>query len=81
MMFEIMHGEVAITPENINLIASDVRTRATHKHKFHKQQKRTEHLRHSFVNSTLQTWNTLPATVTERLTLLLVFYQLAVMLD
>ena len=65
LMYKIVHGEVAITPEHLGLKASDGRTRASRKHKFREHQARTENLRHSFVNSTVRIWNTLPATLAE----------------
>ena len=65
MLFKIVHGLVAITPEELGLEAADSRTRASHRHKFREKGSRTNLSKFSFVSRTVPDWNRLPATTAE----------------
>ena len=52
LMYKIVHGEVAVTPDLLGLQRVNSRTRASHRHKFRERSGRTEEMRHSFVNKT-----------------------------
>ena len=61
LMYKIVHGEVAVTPDQLGLVNADSRTRASHCHKFRQCSRRTG----SFLNVTVKEWNLLPANVVE----------------
>ena len=65
LMFKVVHNHVAISPQDLGLESADVRTRATHKHKFRERGSRKDLLKHSFVVRTVPQWNRLPASVAE----------------
>ena len=64
MFYKIVHGIVAISPEDLDLIPADSRTRATHRHKFRHKASPSK-LKFSFVNRTVPEWNSLPACMAE----------------
>ena len=64
MFYKIVHGIVAISPEDLGLIPADSRTRASHRHKFRHKASPSK-LKFSFVNRTVPEWNSLPACVAE----------------
>ena len=65
LMYNVVHGEVAVTPDQLGLVSADQRTRASHRHKFHQCTGRTDELKHSFLNVTVKEWNLLPASLAE----------------
>ena len=62
--YTINNGEVAVTPDFLNLQGSDSQTRAKHKLKYN-YRVRTDKLNNSFVNDMIPQWNHLPALVVE----------------
>ena len=61
MLFKIIHGVVAIEPQDLGLELADTRTRSNHKFKLKLHRSSTKELRHSFVVRTIPEWNLLPA--------------------
>ena len=69
LMFKIMHGLVAVGPDDFGLEPADSRTRASHSLKLKQQRSSTTELLHSFPNKTIPAWNRLPAHMAEAGTL------------
>ena len=65
LVYKIINGEVAITPEDLDLEPSDGRLRSNHKHKFREKRARTDRLKFSMVHRTIPSRNRLPAAVAE----------------
>ena len=65
LMHKVVHGLVAVTPDQLGISPADDRTRSKHWHKFRTQCPRSEELKHSFVNLTTPEWNVLPAGIAE----------------
>ena len=65
MLYKIVNGIVAITPEDFGLEPADRRTRPSHRHKFKHKAANGDLLKYSFVNRTVPDWNTLPAPMAE----------------
>ena len=65
MMFKVLHGHVAITPEDLDLKLSDTRTRASHCWKLQQHRSNTKQRQNSFVSRTIPEWNRLPACAAE----------------
>ena len=65
MLYKIVNGIVAITPEDFGLEPADRRTRSSHRPKFKHTAANGDLLKYSFVNRTVPDWNTLPAPMAE----------------
>ena len=65
LMYKVVHGLVAVSPEQLHMIHADARTRALHRHKFRIQSARSEERKYSFVNRTIPEWNNLPTSTAE----------------
>lgn len=65
LMYKIIHGHVAVIPEDLNIEMADARTRASHMFKLKLPYCKTTESRQSFVARTVPTWNRLPASVAE----------------
>ena len=65
LMYKIVHGEVAITPEDFSIAPARSRESHKHRHTLLEHNQRTDTRKFSFVNATIRDWNNLPATVAE----------------
>ena len=65
MMYKILNGHVAITPEDLGIKHAYDRTRTIHTHKLREIDWDTAERRRSFVPKTIIEWNKLPACIAE----------------
>ena len=65
LMYKVVHGLVAVTPDDLDIENADGRTRRTHRHKFREKRARTDDCKFSFTNHTIPEWNKLPAELAE----------------
>jgi len=66
LLYKIVTGHVAISPDQIGLVAADNRTKANHRYKFRAIGASSTGLRSSFAVRTVSDWNQLPAIVVEQ---------------
>ena len=57
LLYKIVYGEV--TPDQLGLVSSDQRTKASHRHKFRQCPGSTKNPNHLFLNVTVNEWNIL----------------------
>ena len=65
LMFKIMNNLVGVPPDDLDLAQADGRTRSNHKFKLRCHRPTTKNSRHSYVNTTIPEWNSLPASIAE----------------
>ena len=65
ILYKMVHGLVNITKEELGLVPSDKRTRASHRYKFKEIEAKVDISKFSYVNRTVPGWNRLPAAVAE----------------
>ena len=65
LMYKVVHGLVAVTPDDLGIENADGHTRRTHRHKFREKRARTDDCKFSFTNHTIPEWNKLPAELAE----------------
>ena len=65
LMFKIMNNLVGVPPDDLDLAQADGRTRSNHKFKLRCHRPTTKNSRHSYVNTTIPEWNSLPASLAE----------------
>ena len=64
-MYKILHGQMSITQEDLDLEIPDTRTRKNHAYKLKHPRCSTTEFRHSFAIRTVPEWNRLPASIAE----------------
>ena len=62
---KVVHGLVAVTPDDLGIENADGRTRRTHRHKFREKRARTDDCKFLFTNNIIPEWNKLPAELVE----------------
>ena len=65
MIYKVIHGEVAITTDDLAMVPADGRTRASYRHKFKHKGGLRDQSKFSMVSRTVPEWNRLPATLAE----------------
>ena len=61
LLFKIVHGQVAVSVDDIHLTKADSRTRAKHPHKYRHKPANTTELQNFFTHRTIAEWNSLKA--------------------
>ena len=63
LLYKVVTRHVAVSPDQIGLVAADNRTRANHRFKFRAIGASSSGFRNSFATRTVGDWNQLPAVV------------------
>ena len=65
LLYKIVHGDVAVPVDDLNLEPPDPRTREKHKYTYKHLTQHTDPYKHFFLCRTIPEWNSLPASAVE----------------